>query len=67
MPTFLQNLLALPAKTKALVAVSGFAIVAIAVLMLKLATAPSYALLSSGMEGGMTEGYEKLDALLKSL
>ena len=25
------------------------------------------ALLSSGMEGGMTEGYEKLDALLKSL
>ena len=24
------------------------------------------ALLSSGMEGGMTEGYEKLDALLKS-
>lgn len=25
------------------------------------------ALLSSGMEGGMTEGYEKLDALLKTL
>ena len=25
------------------------------------------ALLSSGMEGGMTEGYEKLDVLLKSL
>lgn len=25
------------------------------------------ALLSSGMEGGMTEGYQKLDVLLKSL
>ena len=25
------------------------------------------ALLSSGMEGGMTEGYEKLDELLKTL
>jgi uncharacterized protein YndB with AHSA1/START domain len=24
------------------------------------------ALLASGMEGGMTQGYEKLDALLKS-
>jgi uncharacterized protein YndB with AHSA1/START domain len=29
-------------------------------------TAARDALLSSGMEGGMTEGYEKLDALLKS-
>jgi flagellar M-ring protein FliF len=54
MPTFLQNLLALPAKTKALVAVSGFAILAIAVLMLKLATAPSYALLASGMDPSQT-------------
>src|SRR3954453_24245185 len=54
MPTFLQNLLALPAKTKALVAVSGFAILAIAVLMLKLATAPSYALLASGMDPAQT-------------
>ena len=54
MPTFLQNLLALPAKTKALVAVSGVAILAIAVLMLKLATAPSYALLASGMDPSQT-------------
>src|SRR4051794_25793919 len=54
MPTFIQNLLALPAKTKALVAVSGFAILAIAVLMLKLATAPSYALLASGMDPAQT-------------
>jgi flagellar M-ring protein FliF len=54
MPTFLQNLLALPAKTKALVAVSGVAILAIAVIMLKLATAPSYTLLASGMDPSQT-------------
>ena len=54
MPPFLQNLVALPAKTKALVAVSGVAILAIAVLMLKLATAPSYALLASGMDPSQT-------------
>src|ERR1700742_1027938 len=54
MPPFPQNLLALPAKTKALVAVSGVAILAIAVLMLKLATAPSYALLASGMDPSQT-------------
>ncbi|HYZ81298.1 MAG TPA: flagellar basal-body MS-ring/collar protein FliF [Solirubrobacteraceae bacterium] len=54
MPPFLQNLLALPAKTKALVAVSGVAILAIAVLMLKLATAPSYQLLASGLDPAQT-------------
>jgi flagellar M-ring protein FliF len=54
MPPFLQNLLALPAKTKALVAVSGVAILAIAVLMLKLATAPAYAVLASGLDPAQT-------------
>ncbi len=54
MPSFLQNLLALPAKTKALVAVSGVAILAIAVLMLKLATAPAYATLASGLDPSQT-------------
>jgi flagellar M-ring protein FliF len=54
MPSFLQNLLALPAKTKALLAVSGVAILAIAVLMLKLATAPSYSLLASGLDPSQT-------------
>ena len=39
MPSFLQNLLSLPAKTKALLAVSGVAILAIALIMLKIATA----------------------------
>ena len=54
MPPFLQNLLALPAKTKALLAVSGFAILAIAFLMLKLATAPAYATLASGLDPSQT-------------
>ena len=48
MPPFLQNLLALPAKTKALLGVSAVAILAIAFVMLKIATAPSYALIACG-------------------
>ena len=47
MPPFLQNLLALPAKTKALLGVSAVAILAIAFIMLKIATAPSYALIAT--------------------
>src|ERR687885_1967156 len=54
MPSLIQNLLALPAKTKALVAVSGVAILAIAFLMLKLATAPAYATLASGLDPSQT-------------
>src|SRR3954451_1503291 len=54
MPPFLQNIMALPAKTKALLGVSGFAIVAIAFLLLKVATAPSYALLASGLDPAQT-------------
>src|SRR4051812_26989942 len=54
MPPFIQNLLALPAKTKALVAVSGVAILAIAFLMLKLATAPAYTVLASGLDPAQT-------------
>src|SRR3954470_10159115 len=50
MPTFLSSLLQLPARTKAIVAVSGVAILAIAVLLLKVATAPSYTLLSAGID-----------------
>ena len=54
MPPFIQNLLALPAKTKALLGVSAFAILAIAFLLLKIATAPSYALIASGLDPAQT-------------
>src|ERR1700755_3609755 len=54
MPPFLQNLLALPAKTKAVLAVSGVAILAIAFIMLKIATAPSYTLVASGIDPAQT-------------
>src|SRR3954447_13593686 len=54
MPSFIQNLLSLPAKTKALLAVSAVAILAIAFIMLKVATAPSYALLASGLDPAET-------------
>src|SRR3954447_1702210 len=54
MPSFLQNLLSLPAKTKALLAVSGVAILAIALLMLKIATAPAYSTLATGLDPATT-------------
>ena len=54
MPPFIQNILALPAKTKALLGVSAFAILAIAFVMLRIATAPSYALIASGLDPAQT-------------
>src|SRR5690349_14850875 len=54
MPPFIQNLLALPAKTKALLGVSLVAILAIAFIMLKVATAPSYSLVASGIDPAQT-------------
>src|SRR3954452_4794255 len=54
MPSFVKTLLALPPRTKAILAVSAFAIVAILFFMLKLATAPSYTLLSSGLDPAQT-------------
>src|ERR1700754_2867211 len=54
MPSFLQNLLALPAKTKAILGVSAIAILAIAFIMLKVATAPQYALIASGLDPAQT-------------
>jgi flagellar M-ring protein FliF len=54
MPPFIQNILALPAKTKALLGVSAVAILAIAFIMLKIATAPSYALIASGLDPAQT-------------
>src|SRR3954467_2576330 len=54
MPPFFQNLLALPAKTKAILGVSFVAILAIAFIMLKVATAPSYSLIASGLDPAQT-------------
>src|SRR3954463_14876466 len=54
MPPFIHNLLALPAKTKAILGVSAVAILAIAFVMLKIATAPSYALIASGLDPAQT-------------
>src|SRR5919197_5217621 len=54
MPSFVQSLLRLPARTKGVLAVSSVAILAIAILLLKLATAPSYALLSTGRDPAQT-------------
>src|ERR1700754_1432832 len=54
MPSFVKNLLALPPRTKGILAVSAVAIIAILFFMLKLATAPSYQLLSSGLDPSQT-------------
>ena len=54
MPPFIQNLLALPGKTKALLGVSAFAILAIAFLLLKIATAPAYTQVAAGLDPAQT-------------
>jgi flagellar M-ring protein FliF len=54
MPPFIQNILALPAKTKAILGVSAFAILAIAFLMLRIATAPAYSTIASGLDPAQT-------------
>lgn len=54
MPPFIQNILALPAKTKAILGVSAFAILAIAFLLLRIATAPAYSTIASGLDPAQT-------------
>jgi flagellar M-ring protein FliF len=54
MPPFAQNLMALPARTKGVLAVSAVTILAICFFMLKLATAPSYQLLATGLDPAQT-------------
>ncbi|MGH2947420.1 MAG: flagellar basal-body MS-ring/collar protein FliF, partial [Solirubrobacteraceae bacterium] len=54
MPPFLQTLQAMPARSKAILAVSAVAILAIAFLLLRIAGAPAYTLLSSGMDPAQT-------------
>src|SRR5919199_1133867 len=54
MPPFVETLRALPARSKGVIAVSAVAILAIAFLMLRIAGAPSYTLLSSGLDPAQT-------------
>jgi flagellar M-ring protein FliF len=54
MPSFAQNLLQLPARSKAIIAVSAAAILLIAFMGLKMASAPSYTLLSTGLDPAQT-------------
>jgi flagellar M-ring protein FliF len=54
MPSFVQNFLRLPARSKGIAAVSAVAVLGVAFLLLKLATAPSYTLLSTGLDPAQT-------------
>src|SRR6187200_2564163 len=51
---FVQTLKALPPRSKGILAVSAVAIIAIAFLLLRIAGAPSYTLLSSGLDPAQT-------------
>ncbi len=63
MPTFVQSLLRLPPRTKATIAVAAVAILAIAFLMLKVASSPSYATVAAGLAPAETGKYTSaLDA-----
>jgi flagellar M-ring protein FliF len=54
MPPFVETFRALPARSKGIIAVSAVAILAIAFLMLRVAGAPSYSMLSSGLDPAQT-------------
>ena len=54
MPPFVETFRALPARSKAIIAVSAVAILAIAFLMLRVAGAPSYTMLASGLDPAQT-------------
>ena len=54
MPPFVETFRALPARSKGIIAVSAVAILGIAFLLLRVAGAPSYALLSSGLDPAQT-------------
>jgi flagellar M-ring protein FliF len=54
MPSFVTNLLALPARTKGIVAVAAVAILGVTFLLLRIATAPAYQVLSSGLDPAQT-------------
>jgi flagellar M-ring protein FliF len=54
MPSFVQSLLALPARSKGVLAVSTVAVLGVAFLLLRVAGAPSYEMLSSGLDPAQT-------------
>src|ERR671919_335251 len=54
MPPFVETFRALPARSKGVIAVSAVAILAIAFLLLRVAGAPSYTILSSGLDPAQT-------------
>src|SRR5918911_489220 len=54
MPPFVETFRALPARSKAIIAVSAVAILGIAFLMLRIAGAPSYTMLTSGLDPAQT-------------
>src|SRR6185295_9719183 len=54
MPPFVETFRALPARSKGIIAVSAVAIIAIAFLLLRVAGAPSYTMLSSGLDPAQT-------------
>src|SRR5918997_4031469 len=54
MPPFVDTFRALPTRSKAIIAVSAVAILAIAFLMLRIAGAPSYTMLATGLEPAKT-------------
>jgi flagellar M-ring protein FliF len=56
-PSFVDSLLRLPTRSKAIVAVSAVAIFAIAFLMLKVASSPSYTTLAAGLAPADTGKY----------
>ena len=54
MPPFVDTFRAMPARSKAILAVSAVAIVGIAFLLLRIAGAPSYTMLSTGLDPAQT-------------
>jgi flagellar M-ring protein FliF len=54
MPSFVQSFLRLPARSKGIAAVSTVAVLGVAFLLLRIATAPSYQLIASGMDPANT-------------
>jgi flagellar M-ring protein FliF len=54
MPSFVQSFLALPPRIKGIAAVSTVAVLGVAFLLLRIASAPSYQILASGIDPAQT-------------
>jgi flagellar M-ring protein FliF len=54
MPTFAQTLMKLPTRSKIVLGAGALAVVLVLFLMLRLASAPSYTMLSSGLDPAET-------------